>query len=162
MIQSNSLNHIVEGQTALSNLIIPRLPEGYGEAIVFVFGSNLAGIHGAGAALWAKRYCGALYGKCQGRISPYAYGIPTKETPYRNLSLCQIARYVREFINHAEENSHEMFFLSAIGTGLAGFHLTTIAPLLADAPSNVVVPISWVKAGLLPQDKFPYVQDFGK
>lgn len=63
---------------------------------VFVFGSNLAGRHGKGAALWARQQRGAIYGQGIGRQGN-AYGIPTKDRQLRVLPLTAIQTHVADF-----------------------------------------------------------------
>lgn len=114
---------------------------------IFVFGSNLAGRHGAGAALWAVRYAGAIYGQGEGRQGA-SYAIPTKDgrgpgslrDPVHTLPLSRIKESVDRFIVYASANQHETFRLSAIGCGLAGYSPEQIGPLFRNAPANVIMP----------------------
>lgn len=106
---------------------------------VFVFGSNLAGRHGKGAALWARRHRGAIYGQCVGRQGD-AYGIPTKDHRLRVLPLHLIQDHVAEFLDYARQRPHTVFELTPIGCGLAGYRPEQIAPMFADAPANVQLP----------------------
>ena len=64
---------------------------------VFVFGSNLAGRHGAGAARFARTHRGAIYGLGVGRQGN-SYAIPTKDSKLATLPLHRIALYVEDFI----------------------------------------------------------------
>lgn len=57
--------------------------------VVFVFGSNLAGRHGKGAALEAAQHWGAQYGVGEGRTGN-AYALPTKDANLRTLPLLEI------------------------------------------------------------------------
>lgn len=106
---------------------------------VFVFGSNLAGRHGAGAALYAKLHHGAQYGVGIGRQGN-SYGIPTKDENIKTLSLDRIARYVEDFLEYAKVNEDEDFMVTAIGCGLAGYSPEDIAPMFAGAPNNCKLP----------------------
>lgn len=109
---------------------------------VFVFGANLQGIHGAGAAKYAMQHHGAVWGK-YGRQGA-SYGIPTKATPYRRLPLSAIQAHVSEFLRHAEANPDDTFETTPIGCGLAGFTPREIAPLFGPLwllPGNVVLPL---------------------
>lgn len=110
----------------------------------FVFGSNLAGRHGAGAAKYARQHCGAVYGQGIGRQGN-SYAIPTKDEYIRTLSLKRIKPYVDVFLRYASENPTELFELSAIGCGLAGYSPSDIAPMFTDAPSNVELPKEFLK-----------------
>ena len=102
---------------------------------VFVFGSNLAGRHGAGAALFACRQRGARYGVGEGRTGN-AYAIPTKDGGLRTLALPEIATHVRRFIRYADENPGVLFQVTPIGCGLAGYTREQIAPMFFGAPPN--------------------------
>lgn len=106
---------------------------------VFVFGSNLAGRHGKGAALWARQHRGACYGFGEGHHGN-SYAIPTKDAKLNTLHIDEVRRYVARFIAYARQNPHLTFQLTPIGCGLAGFKPEQIAPMFADAPSNVIMP----------------------
>ena len=109
---------------------------------IFVFGSNLAGRHGKGAALTARREHGAQYGVGIGRTGN-AYAIPTKDERIQTLPLNRIKGYVRDFLQYATEHPELTFFVTAIGTGLAGYSAEQIAPMFADAPVNCSLPTGW-------------------
>jgi hypothetical protein len=106
---------------------------------VFVFGSNLAGRHGKGAALWARQHRGAIYGQGVGPQGN-AYAIPTKDRQLRVLPLDVIRGYVREFLDYAHRLPDLRFELTPIGCGLAGYRPDQIAPMFANAPANVILP----------------------
>lgn len=106
---------------------------------VFVFGSNLAGRHGKGAALWARKHRGAVYGKGQGHYGN-SYAIPTKDEDLRTLPLEEIQIYVDAFIDYADISPELTFQLTPIGCGLAGYRPEDIAPMFKGAPPNVVLP----------------------
>lgn len=106
---------------------------------IFVFGSNLRGHHGAGAALHAHRRYGAKLGVGVGHCGT-SYAIPTKDRQIRSLKLDQVEQYVREFIQYATDHPELTFRLTAIGCGLAGFTVEQIAPLVRNAPNNVRLP----------------------
>ncbi len=105
-------------------------------AVVFVFGSNLAGRHGRGAALEAAQRWGARYGVGEGRMGN-SYALPTKCRFIRTLPLDEVRRHVGNFIFHARAHSGDSFLVTAIGCGLAGYHPNEIAPLFSGAPENV-------------------------
>lgn len=107
--------------------------------MIFVFGSNLAGRHGAGAALHARKNHGAIYGQGIGRQGN-SYGIPTKDERLKTLPLNEIRKYVDQFIKYAKENPDLKFQLTAIGCGLAGYQPEDIAPMFNGAPKNVIKP----------------------
>ena len=106
---------------------------------IFVFGSNLAGRHGKGAALHAKLHYGAIVGRGVGRQGN-SYAIPTKDYSLHTLPLSIIRQHVNNFIAYAKNNSKETFILTAIGCGLAGYEPNDIAHMFVDTPSNVELP----------------------
>ncbi len=106
---------------------------------VFVFGSNLAGRHGKGAALWARQHRGAVYGQGIGHQGN-AYAIPTKDLQLRVLPLDVIRSHVRDFLDYARHRTDLRFQLTPIGCGLAGYRPDQIAPLFINAPTNVILP----------------------
>ena len=85
--------------------------------MVFVFGSNLAGRHGKGAALFARNNHGAIYGVGVG-IQNNSYAIPTKDHNLRTLPLHIIKQHVDEFIEYAK-HSNDTFQVTRVGCGLA-------------------------------------------
>lgn len=108
---------------------------------IFVFGSNLAGRHGKGAALHARQHCGAVYGQGKG-LQGHSYAIPTKDAYLRTLPLETIQKYVNDFLTFARQ-SNFTFEVTRIGCGLAGYKNEQIAPMFANAPPNCVLPIEW-------------------
>ncbi len=108
---------------------------------IFVFGSNLAGRHGAGAALYARKYHDAIYGQGIG-LQGSSYGIPTKDFNIRTLPLDEINIYVQEFLAFAANSTHT-FTVTRIGCGLAGYTDAQIAPMFANAPCNCKLPEGW-------------------
>ena len=114
---------------------------------IFVFGSNLAGIHGKGAAAFAARHHNARKGIGKGRTGS-AYAIPTKDRLLHVLPLEEIEQYVDEFIDYAAHHPDLDFILTPIGCGLAGYKYEQIAPLFAEAPPNVLQPIEFMDAGI--------------
>lgn len=106
---------------------------------IFVFGSNLAGRHGKGAARDARIYFGAEPGVGVG-LTGQCYAIPTKDRNLRTLSLKAIDQHVRRFRAYAAGNPNLTFYVTPIGCGLAGYEPDQIAPMFAYSPSNVVLP----------------------
>ena len=96
--------------------------------MVFVFGSNLAGRHGKGAALVARNRYGAEYGNGEG-IQGNSYALPTKDKRIKSMNLSAIQTHIREFIQYAAYNKNINFFITAVGCGLAGYKHEQIAPL---------------------------------
>lgn len=111
--------------------------------MIFVFGSNLAGRHGKGAALWARKYRGAIYGQGSG-LQGNAYGIPTKDRRLRVLPLEVIGGHVRDFLDFARRSPHMCFQVTPVGCGLAGYEPSQIAPFFECAPDNVSLPASFL------------------
>lgn len=110
--------------------------------MIFVFGSNLAGVHGAGAARVARFEHGAELGVGVGRTGN-AYALPTKDHNIRTLSLGVVSRYVDQFLEHAAAHPEENFQVTRIGCGLAGFTDEEIAPLFKSAPINCLFDEAW-------------------
>lgn len=108
--------------------------------MIFVFGSNQAGRHGRGAALTAVKQHGAIYGQGFGRQGN-SYAIPTKDYKLKPLPLSMIEWYISRFLGYARNNPDLEFFLTPIGTGLAGFTPADIAPMFKDSPKNINLPI---------------------
>lgn len=106
---------------------------------IFVFGSNLAGKHGAGAALYARKHHGAIYGQGVG-LQGQSYAIPTKDETIRTLPLPAIEGHVYWFLVFAREHPEMTFRLTPIGCGLAGFTPEQIGPMFRGAPDNVIIP----------------------
>ena len=110
-----------------------------GENEIFVFGSNLAGAHGGGAALLAYRKFGAIWGQGVG-LQGQSYGIPTMQGGVET-----IAPYVDEFIAFAKDHPELTFFVTKIGCGIAGFSEAEISPLFkaAHGIANIILPRGW-------------------
>ena len=109
---------------------------------IFVFGSNLAGRHGKGAALFAAKNHGAIYGQGRG-LQGNSYAIPTKGHTLKTLPLSEINFFVHMFLLFAEENRDMIFNVTPIGCGLAGYKYSDIAPMFKDCPENVRLPIEF-------------------
>ncbi len=109
---------------------------------IFVFGSNLAGRHGLGAAKYAREHHGAEYGVGEGRTGS-AYAIPTKGLRLEVLPLDVIQLSCVKFVNYAIAHPEKEFELTRIGCGLAGYTNEQIAPFFRGVPDNVNVPPDW-------------------
>lgn len=109
---------------------------------IFVFGSNLAGMHGGGAAYVAFKQFGAVMG-CGVGLRGQSYAIPTMQGGVET-----IKPYVDDFIAFAKEHPELFFYVTRIGCGIAGFRDKEIAPLFSEAAGlhNVCLPESFVKA----------------
>lgn len=108
---------------------------------VFVFGSNLAGMHGGGAARVARLRFGAVMGNGVG-MQGRSYAIPTMQGGTKT-----IRPYVNDFIAYAKEHSELTFLVTPIGCGIAGFEPEDIAPLFEEASNmeNIWLPKSFWK-----------------
>lgn len=106
---------------------------------IFVFGSNLAGRHGKGAALHARHEYGAKIGVGEGRTGN-AYAIPTKDRYFKTLPLWQIKESVDRFLKYARRHRELIFILTPIGCGLAGYKPSQIGPMFKNTPANVRIP----------------------
>ena len=106
---------------------------------IFVFGSNLAGAHGGGAAYIAYKKFGAIWGQGVG-LQGQSYGIPTMQGGVET-----IKPYVDEFIEFACQHPEYTFLVTRIGCGIAGFTNEEISPLFAAAHDvdNIVLPLGW-------------------
>ena len=106
---------------------------------IFVFGSNLAGHHGGGAARMALERFGACYGQGVG-LQGQSYAIPTMQGGVET-----IKPYVDEFIAFAQAHPELTLYVTKIGCGIAGFDEGEIAPLFADAHlvENIILPKNW-------------------
>ena len=108
---------------------------------IFVFGSNLAGHHGGGAARAANIKFGAEWGVGVG-LTGQSYAIPTMQGGVET-----IKPYVDEFIRFAQENPGLKFLVTRIGCGIAGFKDEEIAPLFDKAMQvpNIYLPETFFK-----------------
>ena len=111
---------------------------------VFVFGSNLAGAHGAGAAKVAREKYGAQMGIGVG-FQGHSYAIPTKDHSIETLDVEDIKQYVSRFLEVAADYPEKSFFVTRIGCGLAGYADADIAPLFNGAPANCSFANEWRK-----------------
>jgi len=109
---------------------------------IFVFGSNLAGIHGGGAAHHALCMHGAVLGEGVG-LHGDSYALPTKDRNIETLPMEEIKKHVDEFKKFAVENPDDEFQVTRIGCGLAGLTDDDIAPLFDGAPENCTLPGGW-------------------
>ena len=103
---------------------------------IFVFGSNLAGMHGGGAARLAYNRFGAIWGQGVG-LQGQSYAIPTMQGGVET-----IKPYVDEFIRFAKSHPDLLFYVTKIGCGIAGFKIEEIAPLFYHAIdcNNIILP----------------------
>lgn len=112
---------------------------------IFVFGSNLAGIHGAGAAKFALHHHGAIYGNGIG-LQGNSYAIPTKDHNIKTLPLDYIEKRVKQFIQFATHHPQFTFYVTPIGCGLAGYKRAQIRPFFEGMPANCRFAETWENA----------------
>ncbi len=116
----------------------------HGDDVIFVFGSNLAGRHGLGAALVARTRFGAVAGVGLGPAGR-SYAIPTKSGDLKPLDLETIGRHITEFIKFAASRPDLEFFVTRVGCELAGYCDEQIAPLFRGATPNCNFAESWIR-----------------
>lgn len=119
--------------------VTPEWIDDLQENQVFVFGSNLAGMHGGGAARIARLRFGAVMGNGVG-MQGRSYAIPTMQGGTET-----IRPYVNDFIAYAKEHPELTFLVTPIGCGIAGFEPEDIAPLFEEASNveNIWLPKSF-------------------
>lgn len=109
---------------------------------IFVFGSNTAGRHGAGAALMAAKHYGAVAGVGAGAAGR-SYAIPTKNERLEVIPLETVAESAAFFLSYARAHPQERFFVTRVGCGLAGYADAQVAPLFAGASANCSFAEAW-------------------
>lgn len=101
--------------------------------MIFVFGSNESGFHGAGAAAYALRHKGAMMREAFG-LQGQSFAIPTKDKAIKHaLPINTIKAYVDEFLEETKLHPELDFQVTRIGCGLAGLKDSEIAPLFVHA-----------------------------
>ena len=110
--------------------------------MIYVFGSNLAGRHGGGAAKFAYENKGTIWGVGYGR-SADSFAIPTKDWDIETLPLEEIESFVKGFLVYARTSQHLEFQITAIGCGLAGYTHSQIAPMFKGASDNCIFQEEW-------------------
>ena len=136
--ESNTLNNS-NMEDMKKGRITPSWIDSLKENEIFVFGSNLAGMHGGGAARIARLHFGAVMGKGVG-LQGQSYAIPTMQGGVET-----IRPYVEEFIIFAHQHPELHFLVTPIGCGIAGFEAEDIAPLFKSAKKmkNISLPESF-------------------
>jgi hypothetical protein len=121
---------------------------GHEAAAIIVFGSNLAGVHGAGAAFDVMMERGFPAGLGVGfDIKARAYALPTKDQQIKTLPLDVVKLYIAQFVDFThilDKRSLAQFKVTRVGCGLAGFSDAQIAPLFKDAASICWFDLQWI------------------
>lgn len=125
-------------------VLAPPSPRGRRRKVsdIFVFGSNLAGRHGKGAALFARKHCGAIYGQGEG-LQGQSYAIPTKDRQLQTLPCNEIYRAIMRFKSFADDHPELTFNVTPVGCGLAGYRQKQIKPLFEPLPTNCRYSKEW-------------------
>jgi hypothetical protein len=112
---------------------------------IFVFGSNLLGIHGAGAAKDAMSF-GAVRGIGVGHEGQ-TYALPTKDHKIKTLPLGEIVAFVNDLYDYIVQNQEYIFLITKVGCGLSGYTVEQIAPMFKEFVnlSNVRLPREFVE-----------------
>ena len=136
--ESNTLNNS-NMEEMKKGRITPSWIDSLKENEIFVFGSNLAGMHGGGAARIARLHFGAVMGQGVG-LQGQSYAIPTMQGGVET-----IRPYVEEFLDFANRHPELHFLVTPIGCGIAGFEAEDIAPLFKKAKEmkNISLPESF-------------------
>lgn len=135
-VMQNNLNEMKNMEDLKQGRVTPQRINSLKENEVFVFGSNLAGMHGGGAARAARLHFGAVMGQGVG-IQGQSYAIPTMQG-----GVDTIRPYVDDFIAYACQHPDQRFLVTPIGCGIAGFEPEDIAPLFGAAREmkNISLP----------------------
>lgn len=138
--KKNTMGENSNKQTIMKCGTTPAFIEKLNENKIFVFGSNLQGIHGSGAAYIAKTHFGAIMG-CGVGLQGQSYAIPTMQGGVKT-----IKPYVDDFIAFAKVHTEMHFLVTRIGCGIAGFRDEDIAPLFQNAISlaNISLPKEFI------------------
>lgn len=111
---------------------------------IFVFGSNTAGIHGAGAAKYAYNELGAEWGVGEGRTGG-TYALPTKTGRFKTRAKMDIIASIGKLAKHAANDLGNTYVITPIGCGLAGLNPQEVKTWIKEFQwtNNVVLHRSW-------------------
>ena len=109
---------------------------------VFIFGSNVLGKHGGGAARQAFDDFGAEWGVGEG-MTGQCYALPTLDENHQQVSEQFLKEAIMRFYNTAITNQNKQFLLTKVGCGIAGFDEEYIKSLFTVPPANIVLPEGW-------------------
>jgi len=136
--------------------ITPENIQELGPNEIFVFGSNLSGIHGGGAAKLAKDKFGAVMGVGEG-ITGNCYALPTKDKNIETLTIGEIHKSIEVLYQYVRDNTSKCFLVTAVGCGLAGYVAKDIAPMFEPFVhlNNCSLPQSFIDI-IFPSKTFGY------
>lgn len=110
---------------------------------IFVFGSNLGGIHTGGAAKQAKEQFGAIEGHGEG-YQGQSYAFPTLTSLYQKRPMVRLKQSVKKLYECCEKYPHKQFLMTSVGTGIAGYEIEFMKSIFAKPyPRNLVMPQEW-------------------
>ena len=109
---------------------------------LLVFGSNLAGRHGAGAAKQAHDQFGAQYGVGEG-ITGQSYAFPTLGMRLEQLPMADLCAARDRLYKCCSIFPSTEFLLTKVGCGLAGYPESEMRALFVDPPANLILPEDW-------------------
>ena len=110
---------------------------------IFIFGSNLAGIHAGGAAKFAKDNFGAIEGVGSGRTGQ-CYAFPTLDENLNQRTREDLEKSVIGLYEYCEGNKDQKFLLTPVGTGIAGYSVEEMKSLFTNPPKNLILPKEFI------------------
>jgi len=145
---TENLSYDVNGYKVHDKEFINELPDNY----IFVFGSNTAGRHGAGAAKVARVKFGAVYGIGEGLVNQ-SYALPTLDNDLQQLPASVLFQTLHNFIECARINDHLTFVLTKVGCGLAGYDkpeemysdMLKGIDMYNPFPTNIIFPVDFIQ-----------------
>lgn len=143
-IDAEPLENVLDIVTNLHTEFLDYTPENIDSLTpnqIFVFGSNLGGFHGGGAARKAYDDFGAIWGQGEG-LQGDSYALPTKDEKIQTLPLYKIKKHVDTLFKVCCMNSDKQFLITKVGCGLAGLSVENIGPMFKNfiLLPNVVLP----------------------
>jgi len=111
---------------------------------LIIVGTNDNGHHYGGAAKQAHEQFGALWGESRGVIGGQSYGISTLDRDMKKVSIDDLKSQIKQLYRVANNNIDKKFYLTPIGTGIAGFSYDEIKPLFENLPGNII-KVGWTE-----------------
>ena len=106
---------------------------------IFVFGSNLAGLHLGGAAKQAYESFGAIWGQGEG-LQGQSYAFPTLDEDFGKRDYKELIESRNKLYKSARENPQKEFLLTAVGCGISGYPVGVMKKLFENTPENITKP----------------------